>query len=122
MTTTNLKALFTVTITTSLILTGTANAAERVEPQWLEYERSAPTLAAAREAIANSETVDNSDSDTQSLQPSDDLLNDYSAEQRARLEKYGPWLDEFGVSTNAQQLLDHIAAVSYTHLTLPTKA
>ena len=53
MTTTNLKALFTVTITTSLILTGTANAAERVEPQWLEYERSAPTLAAAREAIAN---------------------------------------------------------------------
>jgi len=109
MTTTNLKALFTITVTTSLILTGTANAAERVEPQWLEYERSAPTLAAAREAIANSETIDKSDNNTQSLQPSDDLLNDYSAEQRARLEKYGPWLDEFGVSINAQQLLDHIA-------------
>ena len=109
MTTTNLKAVFTITMTTSLMLTGIANAAERVEPQWLEYERSAPTLAAAREAIENSETIDKTNSSAQNLKPSDDLLNDYSAEQRTRLEKFGPWLDEYGVSSNAQQLLNHIA-------------
>ncbi len=109
MPTTKHKVLFTLTVTTSVMLTGISQAAERVEPQWLEYERTAPTLAAAHEAIENSETIDSENVGTPSIQPSDDLINDYSAEKRARLEKYGPWLDEFGISSNAQQLLDHIA-------------
>ena len=109
MTTTRHKVLPTLTAIAGLILTGNSQAAEPVEPQWLEYERSAPDLAAAHEAILNSETATVTNSDSQSLQPSDELTGDFSAEHRMQLEKYGPWLNEFGISANAQQLLDHIA-------------
>jgi len=96
-------------ILASLMLTSIAVANEPKKLEIHYYERSAPTLGAARQAIKNSETASAQPFNFTQLQPSDELMSDLSAEQRARLEKYGPWLDEFGISTNAQQLIDHIA-------------
>jgi len=83
MTSPRIRTLLPLLFTVGFCLSAVTLAVEPVVPEKLEYERSAPSLGEARLAIENSETASSQESDAEK--------------------------DEFGISTNARQLLDHIA-------------